>query len=77
MKDMKEKIRQFVNKLLPDSWQLILWYNINDNKPKENTMVFCKGGIGLSHHYAAVYRNGEFTDVCMGNKLTPVWWRNI
>lgn len=75
---MEEKFRQFINKLLPDTWQLILWYNINDHKPKENTAVFCsKGGIELSHHYAAVYRNGEFTDMCTGNKLKPVWWRNI
>lgn len=77
---MKDKFRKFVNKLLPDSWQLIMWYNINDKKPDENTIVYCKSGFGVSHHYAAVYRNGEFTDVCMGNKLTPtytIWWRNI
>ena len=77
MKDMKEKFRKFVNKLLPYSWQLILWYNINDHKPKENSMVFCKGGIGLSHHYAAVYRDGVFTDVCFGGEKTPAWWRYI
>ena len=69
---MKEKFRKFVNKLLPCSWQLIMWYSISECKPKENTMVFCKGGIGLSHHYAAIYRNGEFTDMYMGKQINTL-----
>lgn len=74
---MKERFRQFVNKLLPDTWQLIKWYNINEFKPDENAVVYCKGGLGVSHHYAAIYRDGVFTDVCFGGERTPAWWRYI